>query len=363
MKKIIKRILLVIAILLLTVIISGILFFLIGRTLHKMQTNIKTSNGVQETVTIEVNGIKEQLSIRGENQSNPVILFLHGGPGSPTGCFDYLWEPYLNDQFTIVTYAQRGCGRTYYDNPNAEISRELVLQDIDKTVDYLRERFGQDKIIIMGHSWGTLIGTLYVQGHPEKVSSYIGVGQAVNTFAGEDIAFNEALRRATEADDREYVSKITKAYKAFCVTHKVDNDFFIYRNMEPKYLRGIREKTFIKMYLEAATSPDMNLQDMKWHLIDSSKILMAEDNTLTQELFYFDANEMLNYKVPMYFISGGNDYITPFSAVQSYYEKITAPDKNMIIIDGAGHNTFIDVPKEFAETVKQLILKNNWSNE
>ena len=356
MKKIIKRILLVIAILLLTVIISGILFFLIGRTLHKMQTNIKTSNGVQETVTIEVNGIKEQLSIRGENQSNPVILFLHGGPGSPTGCFDYRWEPYLNDQFTIVTYAQRGCGRTYYDNPNAEISRKLVLQDIDKTVDYLRERFGQEKIIIMGHSWGTLIGTLYVQDHPEKVSSYIGVGQVVNTFAGEDIAFNEVLRRATEADDTEYVTKITKAYKAFCVAHKVDNNFILYRSMEPKYLKGDKEETVTKMYLRAATSPNLNLQDIKWYLVDSSKVLMEEDNPLLQDLFIFDANEMLNYQVPMYFISGGNDYTTPFSAVQSYYEKITAPDKNLIIIDGAGHNTFMDLPKEFADTVKQLIL-------
>lgn len=356
MKKIIKRILLVIAILLLTVIISGILFLLIGRTIHKIQSSIKTSNGVQETVTIEVNGIKEQLSIRGENQNNPVILFLHGGPGSPTGCFDYLWEPYLNDQFTIVTYAQRGCGRTYYDNPNAEISRELVLQDIDKTVDYLRERFGQEKIIIMGHSWGTLIGTLYVQDYPEKVSSYIGVGQTVNTYTGEDIAFNEALRRAKEANDTEYITKITNAYEAFCVTQKVDNNFILYRSMEPKYLKGDKEETATKMYLMAATSPDLNLQDMKWFLYDSSKVLMAEDNPLLQDLFNFDANEMLNYQVPMYFISGGNDYTTPFSAVQSYYEKISAPDKNMIIMDGAGHNTFMDLPKEFADNVKQLIL-------
>lgn len=357
MKKILKKILLVITILLLTVIISGIIFLFIGRTLHKIQTSIKTSNGVQETVTIQVNGINEQLSIRGENQSNPVILFLHGGPGSPTGCFDYLWEPYLNDQFTIVTYAQRGCGRTYYDNPGAEVSRELILQDVDKTVDYLRERFGQEKIIIMGHSWGTLIGTLYVQDHPEKVSSYIGVGQAVNTFTGEDIAFNEALRRATEANDTEYITKITNAYEAFCVTHKVDNNFILYRSMEPKYLKGDKEETVTKAYLKAATSPDLNLQDTKWFLVDSSKVLMAEDNPLLQDFFNFDANEMLNYQVPMYFISGGNDYITPFSAVQSYYEKITAPNKNMILIDGAGHNPFIDVPKEFADKVKQLLSR------
>lgn len=356
MKKRIKKILKIIAVTLILIIAVLIVSYFTVRIINKVRTRITGDNGIQETVIIEVNGIKEELSIRGENKENPVILFLHGGPGSPVGYFDYLWEPYLNSDFTIVTYAQRGCGKTYYDNPDAEISRELIIEDIDTTVDYLRGRFGQDKVIIMGHSWGTLIGTLYIQQHPEKISSYIGVGQVVNTYTGEDIAVKEAIRRATMAGDTEYVQQITNSYNRFCEKHEMGDDFTNYRNLEPKYLLGEKEKTFGRIFFEAGFSPDMNWKDLKWFLIDSNKVLLSKDYPLTSDLFFFNAYEMQDYQIPVYFISGGSDFVTPFVAVEEYYQSITAPDKQFIVLDGAGHTPYVDLPEEFAEAVKKLPL-------
>ncbi len=357
MKHTLIKIPLAIIIFILILIIAILLFIFIGRIINKNKSSIKTTNGLQETVTIQVNGINEQLSIRGENPDNPVILFLHGGPGSPIGFLDFLWQPYLNDQFTVVTYDQRGCGITYYENPGAEVSGELILSDIDKTVDYLKERFHQDKIFIMGHSWGTILGTLYVQEHPEKVSGYIGIGQMVNMYTGEQIAFDETLKRATKANDTKYITKFTNAYEAFCATGKVDKNFVQYRGMETKYLLGEKEKSSVVQYLMALVSPDISLREIKWYLVDSPPMRIADDNPLLEFMYSFDANKMLEYEVPMYFISGGNDYVTPFSAVQSYYEKITAPNKDMKIMDGMGHTPFVDEPEEFAEIVKKLLAE------
>lgn len=356
MKKVVKRILMIIGIVILAVVLAAVLYMLIGRTIHKNEVKVKSDTGIQEQVTIEVNGIQQELSIYGEDQSNPVILFVHGGPGSPFGFLNYAWQPYLKENFTIVSYDQRGCGRTHYANPDAEVSKELILQDMDEIVDYLRERFSQEQITLLGYSWGTLLGTSYVYEHPEKIENYIGAGQVVNIYRGEEIAYEEAVKRATAANDTEYVTQITAAYESFVETRKIDKDFLTFRGMEPKYLLGNREKTPLQLVPIAYTSPDVKAKDLKWYLFDSNKVLMAEDNPLTKELFQFDAYEMKEYQVPMYFISGGNDYVTPFSAVEAYYGSITAPKKDMIIIDGVGHNALFDVPEEFANAIKQFGL-------
>lgn len=350
-----KKILKLIGGIVLAIIILVVLYIIVGRIVNAKMTKISTDNGIQESVTIDINGIQQELSIRGENTSNPVILFLHGGPGNPVGYFDYVWQPELNKDFTIVSFDQRGCGRTYYTNPEAEVSRELILEDIDGIVEYLKQRFGQEKIVIMGHSWGTTLGTMYAYSHPEKVSSYIGIGQVVNIYKGEEVAYKEAIKRANIHNDNEYIEVFKENYDQFCINGKIDDAFITYRNMQPKYLKGNKEKAMMTLAPAFLTSPTLKLQDAKWFLIDSNKVLLDETNTLTKSLFEFNANDMLEYEVPMYFISGGSDYITPFQLVEEYCESITAPDKKMIIIEGTGHNPYLDLPEVFVQKVRSLL--------
>lgn len=350
-----KKILKVLGGIVLGIIILFILYIVIGRIVNAKGTKIQSDNGIQEHITIEVNGIQQELSIRGENKENPVILFLHGGPGSPVGYLDYIWQPELNKDFTIVSFDQRGCGRTYYTNPEAEVSRELILEDIDGIVEYLQQRFGQEKIVIMGHSWGTILGTMYTYSHPEKVSSYIGIGQVVNIYEGEEVAYEEAIKRANIHNDSEYIEVFKENYDQFCTDREIGEAFVTYRNMEPKYLKGDKEKAVMALIPAFLTSPTLKLQDAKWFFIDSNKVLLDETNTLTKSLFEFNANDMLEYEVPMYFISGSSDYTTPFQLAEEYCKSITAPDKKMIIIEGAGHNPYLDLPEVFVQKVKSLL--------
>lgn len=352
MKKVLKIIgkLIVVLVILIVLVVIG------GRAINGQKSKIASKAGVQESVTIEINGIKQELSIRGEDINNPVILFLHGGPGSPVGYFDYIWQPELNKDFTIVTYDQRGCGRAYYANPEAVVSKELILEDVDAIVSYLQARFGQEKVIIMGHSWGTILGTTYTYNHPDKVSNYIGIGQVVNIYEGEELAFKEATQRAKEHNDLEYVEAFTENYEVFCEEGAINEAFVNYRGMAPKYLKGKNEKSIPQLAPAYLTSPTLNGADIKWFWSDSDKALLDERNTLTKSLFEFDANEMLEYEVPMYFISGDSDYVTPFALAEAYCEKITAPAKQMSMIEGVGHNVYLDAPTQFAEEVKRLMM-------
>ena len=144
----------------------------------------------------------------GKDASNPIIISLHCGPGAPTTFIDYCWQDYLTDEYTIVSWDERGCGRSYYRNvatdPNNDtLTFEAQIADLDALVDYLRERFSQDQVIIMGHSYGSLLGSRYVLAHPEKVSAYIGVGQCVNErdYYGDIYSYEDALKVAEELGD------------------------------------------------------------------------------------------------------------------------------------------------------------------
>ncbi|MDD6656366.1 MAG: alpha/beta fold hydrolase [Lachnospiraceae bacterium] len=123
--------------------------------------------------------------MRGENVNNPVIIYLHGGPSSPDGYVTYGFTDYLVDDYTVIAWDQRGCGRTYIHNRNVDVNNdtasfEQALVDLDELVDYARERFHQDKVIILGHSYGTILGSVYARTRPEKVDAYIGAAQVIS---------------------------------------------------------------------------------------------------------------------------------------------------------------------------------------
>ena len=140
------------------------------------QSRIGTDTGIQEGIYVPAGGIEQYLQIRSEDKGSPVILWLHGGPGNPLSYLTYYYQRPLEKNYTIVYWEQRGCGRTFYRNEDSgELTIERLLADTDEVVDYLRERFDQEKVVIAGHSWGTVLGMEYVNTHPEKVAAYIGV--------------------------------------------------------------------------------------------------------------------------------------------------------------------------------------------
>ena len=141
-------------------------------------------NGIDEAGDIMLGGQEQYILTRGENVNNPVIIYLHGGPSSPDGYVTYGFSDYLVDDYTVISWDQRGCGRTYIHNRNVDVNNdtasfEQALVDLDQLVDYARTRFHQDKVIILGHSYGTILGSVYSHKYPEKVDTYIGAAQVI----------------------------------------------------------------------------------------------------------------------------------------------------------------------------------------
>ena len=179
------------------VLLSLILLLLIVRFIGKLYYNKTPDSGINETMYIDVNGQEQWINIYGEDKNNPVMLYLHGGPGGSTSAMDWGILRKLASDYTIVNWDQRGCGKTQIHSPqNDLITPELMRSDIDTVVNDVLDYMGKEKLVILGHSWGTMYGGDYVIRHPEKADCIIDLSLSV------DNDFNAMLNKCVE----DYIS-------------------------------------------------------------------------------------------------------------------------------------------------------------
>lgn len=341
-----------------TLIFSLILVSIAGRNINWFRSFIDTSKGINETTYVNIGGQEQYLVIRGRDIHNPVILYIHGGPAGPDSPICTTFTDPLIDDYTVVCWDQRGCGRTYFRNAgndpdNATVTFERAVRDTDELVDYLRERFDTDKVILLCHSYGSMVGTQYVQAHSEKVAAFIGIGQVVNPQVSYDLEYEEALSRArAKGDDTK---KLEEAYARYQNAEKFQDIMALSQAASP-YLQAKDSANTLGM---AFFSPYTGVDDVRWLLnqVDMDKFYDLEKDLL-DAIFAFNIYDYdMTYDVPMYFISGDMDYTCNYTLAEKYCEDITAPDKEFVAISGGGHCPHYATPDAWADEVLRLLEK------
>lgn len=357
MKKVLK-VLRFVFIAIVAIIILILLIRVIVQAKIKSDHKITTENGIDEEVIVQIGDIDQYLYIRGQNQDNPIILFLHGGPGSPMTPIIYGYQGLLEDEYTIVNWDQRNSGKTYYLNDKElvynTLSMERMVEDVREITSYLSNRFGQEKVVIMGHSWGSVLGTEFIKQYPELISSYIGVGQVINSVEGDTFAYNATKDAAKESGNIEDAQTLENL-NGYLLT---DEDFSVksfstFRGLMSKYLNPIPDRTTQMIIF----SPYHSLKDISYFLKNTFELQKPLMDYLSYD---FDARDLGNeYEVPIYYILGEHDWVTPYKIAQEYFETIVAPKKKSIMIKDAGHMTMIDNPEEFSNAVKLVLQEEN----
>ena len=170
-------------------------------------SKIVSANGIDEAKAVEIGGIQQWITVRGRDRANPILLVLHGGPAAPDLPNRYLYEPSWADYFTVVQWDQRGGGKTFELNAQAKVAptmtKERMIRDAEDVVAYLRTTYGKQKIFVLGHSWGSLLGLSLAERKPEWLHAYIGVGQIINMREGEKISYEWTLNEAHKATDSD----------------------------------------------------------------------------------------------------------------------------------------------------------------
>lgn len=334
----------------------GITIIIAARIATYLSNRISTENGVDEGIYVTLGGQEQYLLIRGEDVKNPVIIWLHGGPAGSDAFVNHIFQKYLVDEYTIINWDQRGCGRTYFRNeesdPNNDTATfEQAQVDLDELVNYVCERFDKNKIIIVGHSYGTMLGSKYVLDNPDKVLAYIGIGQFVD-LESDTYSYQNALEIAKEKGDD--TSEMEAAFQNYLEDETLVNLINV-RTYTSKYHAA--EKSANTIWAGIA-SPYMGVANLQWFMKQMGDLgeYIALNKHLYDSLLVTDVRDFgLEYQVPVGFISGSDDWTTPVKYSEDYYNLISAPEKKTAWLDGCGHSPQYDDPEAFSEILKSML--------
>jgi pimeloyl-ACP methyl ester carboxylesterase len=286
--------------------------------------------------------------IRGRSRANPPVIVLHGGPGMPeTGFFRFFNSP-LEDVFTVVHWEQRGSGRSFARSiPRSTMTVERFVADLDELVDIVRERLGTDRVTILGHSWGSVLGVLYSERFPDKVAAYVGVAQIGDWSAAEASSYAFALSEAQRRHDRKALTKLRAIGPPPYDAGSVLAERTLLQRMEGQ-LSGRTLWTMARIVGATEVS-----------LIDIPAIVRGFRFTLdamwSEASAVNLAERVPDLQVPVFFFLGRNDHWVPAETSIAYYNALRAPSKHVVWFDRSGHELFADEPATFNASMVGLV--------
>ena len=186
--------------LVLLILIAGLMIFKTPRTpAVRDSRGKKVPEGIASLEKIRLGGWGQWVLIRGHDAAKPLLLFLHGGPGMPMMYLAHTFQRHLEEDFLCVQWDRRGAGKSFRKDLHPDSLRvSQLLADTEALIDKLRLRFGKEKIYLAGHSWGSYLGMLLIDRHPEHFFAFIGIGQVVDNIKAEEIQMRFIRRKAEE---------------------------------------------------------------------------------------------------------------------------------------------------------------------
>jgi pimeloyl-ACP methyl ester carboxylesterase len=307
------------------------------------------ANSIAELTELELNGRKQWISMRGWDKNAPVLLFLAGGPGGTQMAAVRHELAELEKHFVVVNWDQPGSGKSYYAEKTQNITVDTYIQDGYALTEFLKERFSQEKIYLVGESWGSALGIFLVDKYPQSYHAFIGTGQMIDFAETERMDYAKAMEIAENNGNADLIKKL----KA---------------NGEPPYYgKNVTWKSAVYLnYLSAymGSNPEIHnpgystLRDIgssEYGLLDKINFFRGVINTYNhvyQQLYTIDMRtDYIKLDVPVYFFLGRHDVNAPTVLVEEYERILDAPDKEIVWFEHSGHSPWINERDQFVKEV------------
>jgi len=262
--------------------------------------HIVAPSGIQETYKTRIGGIDQWINVRGQDKTNPIILFIHGGPASPLMPTLWQFQRPIEEYFTVVNWDQRGAGKTFGEAAPESISDSIrisrYVDDAIEVAEHIRQKYGKRKLILMAHSWGTVVGMAAALRRPDLFHAYVGIGQNIKTM---------------------------------------ENERIIIARKWPQFYGGLsafRENS--QYYFDAPLlSPEYDFNDRE--AIDKGNIFTLAH--IMPEFLAVDYTGVHSFPIPVVMFMGRHDYTTPAEPTAKWLEQVKAPHKRGIWFEHSAH--------------------------
>ncbi len=315
---------------------------------------MKYSIDTKEKVIL--NGLKQKIHIRGTRPENPVILFLHGGPGIANRHSIMARHSDLCESYTIVAWDQRGTGGSYQGCRAETLTVNQLVEDCRSLVDHLCERLGKQKVYLIGGSWGTELGTFVCHRYPEKIGGYIGYGQVVNGVLNEDLSYRYALEKAIAAGDEEAQATLRRVGPPIRGCYSpVFEGLMAQRKILKKYGGHAMKKGsyWSQTVRPILLSGEYSLLD-KIGIIKGYKLVLS---TMWSDVVRYNfIEDCVHFSMPYYIFQGRYDKTTPSDLIQEFFDAIQAPAKELVWFEHSAHGPLSEEPEKFKALIRERFL-------
>ncbi|MEQ8743010.1 alpha/beta fold hydrolase [Parasphingorhabdus sp.] len=309
---------------------------------------------ISERVAVEIGGISQAMIIQSVDSANPVLLFLHGGPGMTEFFMEQDYPTGLEHHFTMVWWEQRGAGMSFSaDIPPETMTMEQMIADTVEVADYLRARFGQHRILLLGHSWGSYLGIQVAAAAPDRFFAYVGMAQIAHQLRSEIMARDYLLRAYGERGDAAMVRKLKAA--------KVSME----DGLSPAWMRlrdramhgmGVGHTRDMRSVITGIFLPVWRVR--AYTVMD--KINVWRGKIWSRPFFWDDllrddlVKRLTEFALPVYFFVGRHDYTANPELSRAYFEAIDAPMKGFYVFENSAHSPLFEEPVR----AKQILLND-----
>ncbi len=313
-----------------------------------------------EKFFVDINGIKQGMFLQYESTDNPVLLFLHGGAGSPEIAFNDRYPSGLETLFTVCWWEQRGAGMSYSRSITPqEMTLEQMIDDAVEVTHYLQNRFGQEKIYLMGHSWGSLLGMLTVHRQPALFHAYMGVGQVAQQDLSERLAYTYMLAEFQKANNQKMVRRLKKypidqggeisiPYLGVRSVGMNKLGVGVMRN-----ITTMRECVAMVLTFKGYTWGEK----FKYPLGSNFSLKCMWDTVLKMNLI----EQVPSVEVPVYIFQGKHDYQVSYVVAKEFAAALKAPVKGFYTFDDSAHSPCFEEPEKMRHIIRVDVLQNQVS--
>lgn len=310
---------------------------------------ISTPNGIDEGRYLKIGGIEQWVTIRGEDRANPVLLVLHGGPGDATNPWGYAGFRAWLKTYTVVQWDQRGAGRTLGRNGRASaatVSIDRLVQDGLEVADAVRTSLGKERIILLGHSWGSVLGVLMAKAKPALFDAFVGTGQVGDPARGYHVAYDALITKARVSGDARAIRELEEIGPP----PYTDGRGYRVQRRWSNLFEGA-DAFIASMMGFALSAPGYSMRDVNDWLDGqalSAERLVPQSNALTASALSG------RFSIPVLVIQGDEDFTTPTSLARTYVDAVEAPHKAFVTIEG-GHFAVFMNPSAFLRELDALL--------